>query len=99
MKALRDGINNKDEVRHSSAYINADPTKISAYDQALQNAENIINAAPQVELNKDKIQQALTRVQQTQQALDGVSQLASAKQSATQNVNGLTSLNDGQNAK
>lgn len=54
MKALRDGINNKDEVRHSSAYINADPTKISAYDQALQNAENIINAAPQVELNKDK---------------------------------------------
>ena len=48
MKALRDGINNKDEVRHSSAYINADPTKISAYDQALQNAENIINAAPKL---------------------------------------------------
>lgn len=96
MKALRDGINNKGEVKRSSAYINADPTKISAYDQALQNAENIINATPQVELNKDKIQQALTRVQQTQHALDGVEQLASAKQSATQDVNGLTSLNDGQ---
>lgn len=96
MKALRDGINDKDEVKRSSAYINADPTKISAYDQALQNAENIINATPQVELNKDKIQQALTRVQQTQQALDGVAQLSSAKQSATQSINGLTSLNDGQ---
>ena len=96
MKTLRDGIHNKDDIKRSSAYVNADPTKISAYDQALQNAENIINATPQAELNRSTIEQALTRVQQAQNALDGVQQLANAKQAATQNVNGLTSLNNGQ---
>ena len=70
MKTLRDGIHNKDDIKRSSAYVNADPTKISAYDQALQNAENIINATPQAELNRSTIEQALTRVQQAQNALD-----------------------------
>ena len=62
--------------------------KVTAYDQALQNAENIINATPNVELNKATIEQALSRVQQAQQDLDGVQQLANAKQQATQTVNG-----------
>lgn len=96
MSNLRDGIQNKEGIKRSSAYINADPTKVTAYDQALQNAENIINATPNVELNKATIEQALSRVQQAQQDLDGVQQLANAKQQATQTVNGLNSLNDGQ---
>ncbi len=96
MSNLRDGIQNKEDIKRSSAYINADPTKVTAYDQALQNAENIINATPNVELNKATIEQALSRVQQAQQDLDGVQQLANAKQQATQTVNGLNSLNDGQ---
>ena len=71
--------------------------KVTAYDQALQkNAENIINATPNVELNKATIEQALTHVQQAQQDLDGVQQLANSKHQATQNVDGLSSLNDGQ---
>lgn len=96
MSNLRDGIQNKEDIKRSSAYINADPTKVTAYNQALQNAENIINATPNVVLNKATIEQALSRVQQAQQDLDGVQQLASAKQQATQTVNGLNSLNDGQ---
>ena len=52
MSNLRDGIQNKEDIKRSSAYINADPTKVTAYDQALQNAENIINATPNVEFNK-----------------------------------------------
>ncbi|WP_422124956.1 DUF1542 domain-containing protein [Staphylococcus caprae] len=96
MKALRDGIQNKDELKQSSAYINADPTKKSAYDEALQNAENIISATPQPELNKAIIDDALSRVQRAQNELDGAEQLANAKREATQNVNGLTSLNEGQ---
>ena len=70
------------DIKRSSAYINADPTKVTAYDQALQNAENIINATKR-ELNKATIEQALSRVQQAQQDLDGVQQLANAKQQAT----------------
>ena len=58
MSNLRDGIQNKEDIKRSSAYINADPTKVTAYDQALQNAENIINATPNVELNKATIEQA-----------------------------------------
>ena len=96
MSNLRDGIQNKEDIKRSSAYINADPAKVTAYDQALQNAENIINATPNVELNKATIEQALTHVQQAQQDLDGVQQLASSKHQATQNVDGLSSLNDGQ---
>ena len=96
MSNLRDGIQNKEDIKRSSAYINADPVKVTAYDQALQNAENIINATPNVELNKATIEQALTRVQQAQQDLDGVQQLANSKHQATQNVDGLSSLNDGQ---
>lgn len=61
-----------------------------------KNAENIINATPNVELNKATIEQALTHVQQAQQDLDGVQQLANSKHQATQNVDGLSSLNDGQ---
>ena len=74
MSNLRDGIQNKEDIKRSSAYINADPAKVTAYDQALQNAENIINATPNVELNKATIEQALSRVQQAQQDLDGVQQ-------------------------
>ena len=96
MSNLRDGIQNKEDIKRSSAYINADPAKVTAYDQALQNAENIINATPNVELNKATIEQALTHVQQAQQDLDGVQQLANSKHQATQNVDGLSSLNDGQ---
>ena len=96
MSNLRDGIQNKEDIKHSSAYINADPAKVATYDQALQNAENIINATPNVELNKATIEQALTHVQQAQQDLDGVQQLANSKHQATQNVDRLSSLNDGQ---
>ena len=53
--------------------------------------ENIINATPNVELNKATIEQALTHVQQAQQDLDGVQQLANSKHQATQNVDGLSS--------
>ena len=77
MSNLRDGIQNKEDIKHSSAYINADPAKVATYDQA-QNAENIINATPNVELNKATIEQALTHVQQAQQDLDGVQQLANS---------------------
>lgn len=96
MSNLRDGIQNKEDIKRSSAYINADPAKVATYDQALQNAENIINATPNVELNKATIEKALTHVQQAQQDLDGVQQLANSKHQATQNVDGLSSLNDGQ---
>ena len=39
MSNLRDGIQNKEDIKRSSAYINADPAKVATYDQALQNAE------------------------------------------------------------
>lgn len=96
MSNLRDGIQNKEDIKHSSAYINADQLKLQLTIEALQNAENIINATPNVELNKATIEQALTHVQQAQQDLDGVQQLANSKHQATQNVDGLSSLNDGQ---
>ena len=95
MSNLRDGIQNKEDIKRSSAYINADPTKVTATIKHYR-TQKISSMPPNVELNKATIEQALSRVQQAQQDLDGVQQLANAKQQATQTVNGLNSLNDGQ---
>ena len=43
---------NKEDIKRSMCIYQRRSAKVTAYDQALQNAENIINATPNVELNK-----------------------------------------------
>ena len=58
MGALKQSIANKDQVKSESKYLNEDPTIKANYDNAVQRAENIINATHDPELNKANIEQA-----------------------------------------
>ena len=83
MGALKQSIANKDQVKSESKYLNEDPTIKANYDNAVQRAENIINATHDPELNKANIEQATQAVQQAEQALHGVEKLTHDKTTAS----------------
>ena len=99
MGALKQSIANKDQVKSESKYLNEDPTIKANYDNAVQRAENIINATHDPELNKANIEQATQAVQQAEQALHGVEKLTHDKTTASNELDGLTNLTDAQREK
>ena len=96
MKALRDSIQNTNQVKQGSNYINEDPTQQRDYNIAVNNAESTINNNTHPVLDKAEIEQLTHTVNNTENALHGI-QNSKDQQSAETEISGLTSLNDPQN--
>ena len=99
MKQLRDKAAEKTNVKQSSDYINDSTEHQRGYDQALQEAENIINEIGNPTLNKSEIDQKLQQLTDAQNALQGSHLLEEAKNNAITEINKLTALNDAQRQK
>ena len=99
MKQLRDKVAEKNNVKQSSDYINDSTEHQRGYDQALQEAENIINEIGNPTLNKSEIEQKLQQLTDAQNALQGSHLLEEAKNNAITGINKLTALNDAQRQK
>ena len=99
MKQLRDKAAEKTNVKQSSDYINDSTEHQRGYDQALQEAENIINEIGNPTLNKSEIEQKLQQLTDAQNALQGSHLLEVAKNNAITEINKLTALNDAQRQK
>lgn len=99
MKQLRDKVAEKTNVKQSSDYINDSTEHQRGYDQALQEAENIINEIGNPTLNKSEIEQKLQQLTDAQNALQGSHLLEEAKNNAITGINKLTALNDAQRQK
>ncbi len=93
MNQLRNSIANKDEVKASQPYVDADTDKQNAYNTAVTSAENIINATSQPTLDPSAVTQAANQVNTNKTALNGVQNLANKKQETTANINQLSHLN------
>ncbi|MFH7202714.1 DUF1542 domain-containing protein, partial [Staphylococcus aureus] len=96
MGNLKQGIANKDTVKASENYHDADADKQSAYTNAVSQAEGIINQTTNPTLNPDEITRALTQVTDAKNGLNGEAKLATEKQNAKDAVNAMTHLNDAQ---
>lgn len=71
MNQLRNSIANKDEVKASQPYVDADTDKQNAYNTAVTSAENIINATSQPTLDPSAVTQAANQVNTNKTALNG----------------------------
>lgn len=96
MNQLRNSIANKDEVKASQPYVDADRDKQNAYNTAVTSAENIINATSQPTLDPSAVTQAANQVNTNKTALNGAQNLANKKQETTANINQLSHLNNAQ---
>ncbi len=96
MNQLRNSIANKDEVKASQPYVDADTDKQNAYNTAVTSAENIINATSQPTLDPSAVTQAANQVNTNKNALNGAQNLANKKQETTANINQLSHLNNAQ---
>ncbi|WP_423156901.1 hyperosmolarity resistance protein Ebh [Staphylococcus warneri] len=96
MHNLKQGIANKDDILCSENYHDVDTDKQTAYQDAIRQAESIINQTVDPTLNPDDITQALTQVNLAKDDLNGDTKLTTEKQNATNDVNGMTHLNDAQ---
>ncbi|EFB98930.1 ebhA, partial [Staphylococcus aureus A9765] len=96
MNQLRNSIANKDDVKASQPYVDADRDKQNAYNTAVTNAENIINATSQPTLDPSAVTQAANQVSTNKTALNGAQNLANKKQETTANINQLSHLNNAQ---
>ncbi|MEJ3492533.1 DUF1542 domain-containing protein, partial [Staphylococcus aureus] len=96
MDALQQSIADKDVTRASSAYVNAEPNKKQAFDEAVQNAESIIAGLNNPTINKGNVSSATQAVTTSKNGLDGVERLAQDKQTAGNSLNHLDQLTPAQ---
>lgn len=96
MTQLKQGIANKAQIKGSENYHDADTDKQTAYDNAVTKAEELLKQTTNPTMDPNTIQQALTKVNDTNQALNGNQKLADAKQVAKTNLGTLDHLNDAQ---
>ncbi len=96
MTQLKQGIANKAQIKGSENYHDADTDKQTAYDNAVTKAEELLKQTTNPTMDPNTIQQALTKVNDTNQALNGNQKLADAKQAAKTTLGTLDYLNDAQ---
>ncbi len=77
MNQLRNSIANKDDVKASQPYVDADRDKQNAYNTAVTGiAENIINATSQPTLDPSAVTQAANQVSTNKTALNGAQKVS-----------------------
>lgn len=98
MGDLRNSIQDQDTVRQNSNYINENNDKKDAYDNAVRNAEDVINEQ-HATLNKDTVNHLTQVVNQAKDALKGADLLNNDKQKAHQEIPTFNHLNQAQKDK
>ncbi|WP_460985709.1 hypothetical protein, partial [Staphylococcus aureus] len=77
-------------------FVNADPDKQNAYNQAVAKAEALISGTPDVVVTPSEITAALNKVTQAKNDLNGNTNLATAKQNVQHAIDQLPNLNQAQ---
>ena len=95
MKAMRVSIKDQDQVRQSSDYANADSTQQHAYDNAVNNINNIITET-NATMDPQSVNQATQALENAKHALNGAQKLQDDKNNAKQEIGNLTGLTDSQ---
>lgn len=96
MNQLRQSIASKDATKSSEDYQDANTDLQNAYNRAVSDAEGIISATNNPEMNPDTINQKASQVNSAKSALNGDEKLAAAKQTAKTDIGRLTDLNNAQ---
>ncbi|HCV2266442.1 TPA: GA module-containing protein, partial [Staphylococcus aureus] len=86
MNQLRQSIASKDATKSSEDYQDANADLQNAYNDAVTNAEGIISATNNPEMNPDTINQKASQVNSAKSALNGDEKLAAAKQTAKSDI-------------
>lgn len=96
MEALRNGVQNVDQVKQSNNYVNEDQPEQHNYDNAVNEAQATISNNAQPVLDKLAIERLTQTVNTTKDALHGTQKLTQDQQAAETGIRGLTSLNEPQ---
>lgn len=96
MGNLQTAINDKSGTLASQNFLDADEQKRNAYNQAVSNAETILNKQTGPNTAKTAVEQALNNVNSAKHALNGTQNLNNAKQAAITAINGASDLNQHQ---
>lgn len=96
MHSLQNGINDEAQTKQTQKYLDAEPSKKSAYDQAVNAAKAILTKASGQNVDKSAVEQALQNVNSTKTALNGDAKLNEAKAAAKQTLGTLTHINNAQ---
>lgn len=96
MRSLQNGINDETQTKQTQKYLDAEPSKKSAYDQAVNAAKAILTKASGQNVDKAAVEQALQNVNSTKTALNGDAKLNEAKAAAKQTLGTLTHINNAQ---
>ena len=75
MGNLKNSLNDKDTTLGSQNFADADPEKKNAYNEAVHNAENILNKSTGTNVPKDQVEAAMNQVNTTKAALNGTQNL------------------------
>ena len=97
MNQLRQSIASKDATKASEDYHDANTDLQNAYNHAVSEAEGIISASNNPEMNPNTINQKASQVNSAKSALNGDEKLAAAKQTAKSDIGRLTDLNNATN--
>ena len=71
MTALKQGIANKDDIKGSENYHDADPDRQTAFDDAINHADTLLNEQNNPTMDPDTIKQALANVNEANHNLNG----------------------------
>ena len=95
MHGLRESIKDKAEIKNSSKYINEDQPEQQAYDNAVNNAQQVVDET-QATLDTNTINNLTNAVTQSKSNLHGDVKLQQDKDSAKQTISQLPNLNNAQ---
>ena len=97
MLGLKDSISDVDATKNGENYTNASEAAKKAYDEAVSNAQAILDKAGN-NATSDEVAAAKKAVEDAKTALDGTTNLSNAKADAKAAIDKLENLNDAQKA-
>ena len=95
MHGLRESINDKSEIKNNSKYINEDQPEKQAYDNAVNNAQQVIDETTAT-INPETVNNLTNAVTQAKSNLHGDTKLQQDKDTAKRTIAQLQNLNDAQ---
>ena len=96
MQQLQAEVNQAPQVKTTENYTDADQSKQSDYEQSITAAKAILDHANGPNTSQDKVEEALQRIVDAKQALNGDQKLNDTKTNAQQYLGKLTHLTDAQ---
>ena len=97
MSGLKNSVSDEDATKSDENYTNASESAKKAYDEAVSNAQSILDKAGN-NATSDEVAVAKKAVEDAKTALDGTTNLSNAKNEAQAAIDKLENLNDAQKA-